>query len=116
ESDPHQEEIDVVSITDDVLPPSIENDDSDGEVDDSDFDNPPLPLPPLKPPDKGFDFENEILVGCRLIGLKDSACWVKGTGSHGVLGVVNGTVQVDAGVRERSYGGDGKKAGNAVAG
>nr|GEY18853.1 reverse transcriptase domain-containing protein [Tanacetum cinerariifolium] len=31
--DPHHEEIDVVTITDDVLPPSVENDDSDGEVD-----------------------------------------------------------------------------------
>nr|GFB04228.1 hypothetical protein [Tanacetum cinerariifolium] len=66
-SDPHQEEIDVVTSTDDVLPPSIDNDDSDGEVDvvddlrvdnsiqnsehefseseDSDFDNPSIPLP-----------------------------------------------------------------------
>nr|GFB84707.1 hypothetical protein [Tanacetum cinerariifolium] len=68
ESEPHQEEIDVVSITNDVLPPS--NDDSDEEVDlrvdnviqnseheyseseDSDFDNPLLLLPPLEPPDK----------------------------------------------------------------
>nr|GFB57664.1 reverse transcriptase domain-containing protein [Tanacetum cinerariifolium] len=33
DSDPHQEEIDVVTETDEVLPPSIENDDSDGEVD-----------------------------------------------------------------------------------
>nr|GEY38787.1 reverse transcriptase domain-containing protein [Tanacetum cinerariifolium] len=33
ESDPHQEEIDVVAVTDDVLPPSVENDDSDEEVD-----------------------------------------------------------------------------------
>nr|GEV25504.1 reverse transcriptase domain-containing protein [Tanacetum cinerariifolium] len=33
ESDIHQEEIDVVSITDYVLPPSIDNDDSDEEVD-----------------------------------------------------------------------------------
>nr|GFA93145.1 reverse transcriptase domain-containing protein [Tanacetum cinerariifolium] len=63
DSDPHQEEIDVVAITDDMLPPRVENDDSDGEVDavdvlhvdnsssnseheyseseDSDFDNPP---------------------------------------------------------------------------
>nr|GFA06027.1 reverse transcriptase domain-containing protein [Tanacetum cinerariifolium] len=79
DSDLHQEEIDVVSITDDVLPSSVENDDSDGEVDainvlridnsiqnskhefskseDSDFDNPPIPLPPLEPPDKNFDFE-----------------------------------------------------------
>nr|GFC52869.1 hypothetical protein [Tanacetum cinerariifolium] len=30
QSDPHQEEIDVVTKTDDVLPPSVENDDSDG--------------------------------------------------------------------------------------
>nr|GFA94952.1 hypothetical protein [Tanacetum cinerariifolium] len=79
ESDSHQEEIDVVSITDDVLPLSVNNVDSDEEVDavdilradnfiqnseheyseseDSDFDNPPLPLPPPEPPDKEFDFE-----------------------------------------------------------
>nr|GEZ84024.1 hypothetical protein [Tanacetum cinerariifolium] len=72
ESEPHQKEIDVVSITNDVLPPS--DDDSDEEVDvvgdlhvdnfiqnseheyseseDSDFDNPLLPLPPPEPPDK----------------------------------------------------------------
>nr|GEW59261.1 reverse transcriptase domain-containing protein [Tanacetum cinerariifolium] len=82
ESEPRQEEIDVVSITNDVLPPS--DDDSDEEVDaigdlrvdnfiqnsehenseskDSDFDNPLLPLPPLEPPDKEFNFEKEILV------------------------------------------------------
>nr|GEZ59803.1 reverse transcriptase domain-containing protein [Tanacetum cinerariifolium] len=77
ESELHQEEIDVVSVTNDVLPPS--DDDSDEEVDDvgdlrmdnfiqdseheysesedSDFNNPLLPLPPLEPPDKEFDFE-----------------------------------------------------------
>nr|GEZ21055.1 hypothetical protein [Tanacetum cinerariifolium] len=33
ESESQQEEIDVVTQTDDVLPPSVENDDSDGEVD-----------------------------------------------------------------------------------
>nr|GFA20320.1 reverse transcriptase domain-containing protein [Tanacetum cinerariifolium] len=82
ESDPHQEEIDVVSVTNDVLPPR--GDDSDKEVDavgdlrvdnfiqnfkheyseseDSDFDNPPLPLPPPEPPDKEFDFQKEISV------------------------------------------------------
>nr|GFA95278.1 hypothetical protein [Tanacetum cinerariifolium] len=81
-SEPHQEEIDVVSVTNDVLPPS--DDDSDEEVDDvgdlridnviqnyeheyfdsedSDFDNPLLPLPPPEPPDKEFDFEKEISV------------------------------------------------------
>nr|GEU87023.1 reverse transcriptase domain-containing protein [Tanacetum cinerariifolium] len=42
EIDPHQEEIDVVTVTDDVLPPGVENDDSDGEevaVDDLRVDN-----------------------------------------------------------------------------
>nr|GEZ05797.1 hypothetical protein [Tanacetum cinerariifolium] len=86
ESDCHQEEIDVVTITDDVLPPSVENDDSDGEKvvvddlrvdnsiqnsehefsesEDSDFDNPSILLPPQEPPDKEFesDFGNEISV------------------------------------------------------
>nr|GFB39107.1 hypothetical protein [Tanacetum cinerariifolium] len=82
ESNYHQEEIDVVSVTDDVLPPS--DDDSDEEVDvvgdlcddnfiqnseheyseseDSDFDNPPLPLPPPEPPDKEVNFKKEISV------------------------------------------------------
>nr|GFB78660.1 hypothetical protein [Tanacetum cinerariifolium] len=82
ESEPHQEEIDVVSITNDVLPPS--DDDSDEEVDvvgdlrvdnviqnseheyseseDSNFDNPLLSLPPPESPDKEFDFEKEISV------------------------------------------------------
>nr|GEY83113.1 hypothetical protein [Tanacetum cinerariifolium] len=84
ESDPHQEEIDVVTQTDDVLPPGVENEDSDEEVDavdvlrvdnsvsnfedeyfeseDSGLDNPLVPLPPPEPPDKEFDFEIEILV------------------------------------------------------
>nr|GEW77430.1 reverse transcriptase domain-containing protein [Tanacetum cinerariifolium] len=80
DSDPHWEEIDVVTITDDVLPSSVENDDSDEEVDavgdlcidnsiqnseheffeseDFDFDNPSVPLPPPEPPDEEFDFES----------------------------------------------------------
>nr|GEV50377.1 hypothetical protein [Tanacetum cinerariifolium] len=79
DSDPRQEEIDVIAVTDDVVPPSIKNDDSDGEEvavdvlrvdnfnqnskheysesEDSDFDNPSLPLSPSKPPDEEFDFE-----------------------------------------------------------
>nr|GEV64999.1 reverse transcriptase domain-containing protein [Tanacetum cinerariifolium] len=69
ENEPRQEEIDVVSVTNDVLPPS--DDDSDEEInavdlridnfiqnskheysesEDSDFDNPPFPLPPPEPP------------------------------------------------------------------
>nr|GFA41070.1 reverse transcriptase domain-containing protein [Tanacetum cinerariifolium] len=88
ESDPHQEEIDVVIVTDDMLPQSVDNDDSDEKVDavdvlrvdnfiqnskheyfeseDSDFDNPPVPLPHPEPPDEEFvfeiDFGNEISV------------------------------------------------------
>nr|GEY96395.1 hypothetical protein [Tanacetum cinerariifolium] len=72
-------QIDTVTSTDDVLPPGVENDDSDREVDDvdelrvdnfisnsehessaseqSDFDNPSIPLPPLEPPDEELDFE-----------------------------------------------------------
>nr|GEU76647.1 hypothetical protein [Tanacetum cinerariifolium] len=62
ESNSHQEEINVVSITNDVLPPRVENDDSDKK--DSDFDNPPLPLPHPEPPDEEFEitFAKEISV------------------------------------------------------
>nr|GEY93395.1 hypothetical protein [Tanacetum cinerariifolium] len=79
DNDSQREEIDIITSTDDVLPLSVENDDSDGEVDvvdnlrvdnsilnsehefseseESDFDNPSVPLPPLEPPDKELDFE-----------------------------------------------------------
>nr|GEW64711.1 reverse transcriptase domain-containing protein [Tanacetum cinerariifolium] len=82
ESDPNQEEIDIITNTDDVLPLGVENDDSDGEVnvvgdlrvdnfiqnseheysksEDSNFDNPSVPLPPLEPPDEEFDFEKDF--------------------------------------------------------
>nr|GEY05981.1 reverse transcriptase domain-containing protein [Tanacetum cinerariifolium] len=86
DNDSQQEEIDIITSTNDVLPPGIENEDSDGEVDvvddlrvdnsisnskhefseseDSDFDNPSVPLPPPKPPDADFeiDFGDKILV------------------------------------------------------
>nr|GEY95335.1 reverse transcriptase domain-containing protein [Tanacetum cinerariifolium] len=88
DNDSQREEIDIVINTDDVLPPGVENDDSDGEVDDvddlrvdnsisnsehdsfeseeSDFNNPSVPLPPPEPPDEELDFEidfgDEILV------------------------------------------------------
>nr|GEZ72028.1 reverse transcriptase domain-containing protein [Tanacetum cinerariifolium] len=80
DNDSQREEIDIIASTDDVLPPSVENDDdSDEEVDavddlridnsisnsehdsseseESDFDNPSVPLPPPEPPDEEFDFE-----------------------------------------------------------
>nr|GEW62040.1 reverse transcriptase domain-containing protein [Tanacetum cinerariifolium] len=49
-----REEIDIISSTDDVLPPGVENNDSDGEVDAVDD---LLPLPPPKSPDEEFDFK-----------------------------------------------------------
>nr|GFB79456.1 hypothetical protein [Tanacetum cinerariifolium] len=62
------QQIDVVAITNDVLPPRVENDDSDGEeVAVVDL----LPLPPPEPPDKELDFEidfeNEISVARSVI-------------------------------------------------
>nr|GFB27851.1 reverse transcriptase domain-containing protein [Tanacetum cinerariifolium] len=87
ESEPRQEEIDVVSEINDLLPPS--DNDSDDEVDvygdvrvdnviqnseheyseseDFDLDNPLLPLPPPEPSDKEFDFEKGISVKRNLI-------------------------------------------------
>nr|GEW03046.1 reverse transcriptase domain-containing protein [Tanacetum cinerariifolium] len=89
DNESQREEIDIVTNTDELLPPGVENeDDSDGEVDavndlrvdnsisnsknefsddeESDFDNTPVPLPPPKPPDADFNFEldagNEISV------------------------------------------------------
>nr|GEV51193.1 reverse transcriptase domain-containing protein [Tanacetum cinerariifolium] len=87
-NDSQWEEIDIVTNTDELLPPGFENDDSDGEVDvveelhvdnsisnfehelsdneGSDFDNPSFPRPPPEPPDADVDFEfnfgDEILV------------------------------------------------------
>nr|GFB55814.1 hypothetical protein [Tanacetum cinerariifolium] len=64
DSDPHQEEIDIITSTDDVLPPSVENDDSDGEeVAVVDLrDNPSIPRPPPEPPDAETDIGDEIPV------------------------------------------------------
>nr|GEY65763.1 hypothetical protein [Tanacetum cinerariifolium] len=89
DSNSQREEIDIVTETDDVLPPGVENkDDSDGEIDavddlcvnnsistseheysddeESNFDNPLVPLSPPEPPDEEFKFEldseDEILV------------------------------------------------------
>nr|GEX71241.1 reverse transcriptase domain-containing protein [Tanacetum cinerariifolium] len=80
DNDSQREEIDIVTSTDDVLPPGVEkDDDSDEEVDavddlrvdnsitnskheysdneESDFDKPSVPLPPPEPPDEELDFE-----------------------------------------------------------
>nr|GEW02595.1 hypothetical protein [Tanacetum cinerariifolium] len=78
DGDSQREEIDIVTKTDDVLPPSIENDDdseweidvveellSDNSIpfteDEASYsdhqDDPSFPRPPPKPPDAEFDFE-----------------------------------------------------------
>nr|GEW80435.1 hypothetical protein [Tanacetum cinerariifolium] len=59
DNDSQREEIDIITSTDDLLPPGVENDDSDGEVDAVDD---LLPLPPPKPPDEEFNFRDEISV------------------------------------------------------
>nr|GEY23855.1 hypothetical protein [Tanacetum cinerariifolium] len=79
--------VDVVSETNDVLPPSDDNLDDEVDVvgdlrvdnviqnseheysesEDFDLDNPLLPLPPPEPPDNEFDFEKEISVVRNLI-------------------------------------------------
>nr|GEV76258.1 reverse transcriptase domain-containing protein [Tanacetum cinerariifolium] len=88
DNDSQWEEFDIVTSTDDVLPPGVENDDLDGEIDvvddlridnsisnsehesfeneESDFDNPSVPLPHPEPPDEELDFKidfkDEILI------------------------------------------------------
>nr|GEX79666.1 hypothetical protein [Tanacetum cinerariifolium] len=80
DNDSQREEIDIVTNTDELLPPGVEDDDdSEGEIDaaedlhvdnsisnsknelsdneGSDFDNLSFPRPPPKPPDDEFDFE-----------------------------------------------------------
>nr|GEZ15765.1 reverse transcriptase domain-containing protein [Tanacetum cinerariifolium] len=81
DNDSQKEEVDIVTNTDELLPPGFENDDSEGEIDvveelhvdisisnfenelsnneASNFDNPSFPRPPPEPPDAEFDFETD---------------------------------------------------------
>nr|GEW43275.1 hypothetical protein [Tanacetum cinerariifolium] len=83
DNDSQWEEIDIVTNTDELLPPGFENNDSEEEIDvveelrvdnsisnfenelsnneASDFDNPSFPRPPPKPPDDEFDLEPEVI-------------------------------------------------------
>nr|GEY20087.1 reverse transcriptase domain-containing protein [Tanacetum cinerariifolium] len=54
DNDSQWEEIDIIISTDYVLPPGVENDDLDGEINAVDD---LLPLPPPEPPDEELDFE-----------------------------------------------------------
>nr|GEV55974.1 reverse transcriptase domain-containing protein [Tanacetum cinerariifolium] len=88
DNESQREEIEIVTDTDELLPPGFENDDSEEEInvveelhvdnsilnsenelsdnEESNFDNPSFPRPPPEPPDAKFDFEldagKEILV------------------------------------------------------
>ncbi|GJT55927.1 reverse transcriptase domain-containing protein [Tanacetum coccineum] len=61
DSEPVQEEIDIFLIPDDLIPPGVENDDSedeDNELPNLDHqDNPSSPRPPPEPPDVCLDFK-----------------------------------------------------------
>nr|GFA08085.1 reverse transcriptase domain-containing protein [Tanacetum cinerariifolium] len=79
DNDSQREEIDIVTNTDELLPPGFNADDSDGKInvveelhvdnpisnsenelfdsEESDFDNSSFPRPPSEPPDADFDFE-----------------------------------------------------------
>nr|GEX87120.1 hypothetical protein [Tanacetum cinerariifolium] len=94
DNDSQREEIDIVTNTNDVLPPGVENDDdSDGEIDvveelhvdksisnaenelsdneESDFDNPSVPLPLPKPPDADFEPDSEEEISVVINDIKD---------------------------------------------
>ncbi|GJW86497.1 reverse transcriptase domain-containing protein [Tanacetum coccineum] len=68
DSEPVQEEIDIFLVTDDLIPPGVENDDSEDE--DNEFpnldhqDDPSIPRPPPEPPDveKCLEPEAGILI------------------------------------------------------
>nr|GEU58014.1 reverse transcriptase domain-containing protein [Tanacetum cinerariifolium] len=77
DNDSQREEIDIVTDTDELLPPGFKNDDSEGKInvleelridnsisknklsdnEASDFHDPSFPRPPPEPPDVEFDFE-----------------------------------------------------------
>ncbi|GKG48978.1 hypothetical protein Tco_0513125, partial [Tanacetum coccineum] len=68
DSEPIQEEIDILLILDDLIPPNVEDTNSEDEVNESPnhdhHDNPSIPRPPLEPPNikKCFKPEAGILI------------------------------------------------------
>ncbi|GKE64300.1 hypothetical protein Tco_1518461 [Tanacetum coccineum] len=68
DSEPAQEEIDIFLVPDDLIPPGVENDDSedkDSELPNLDHqDDPSIPRPPPEPPDveKCFESKSGILI------------------------------------------------------
>ncbi|GJV76603.1 reverse transcriptase domain-containing protein [Tanacetum coccineum] len=68
DNDPVQEEIDIFLVPDDLIPPGVENDDSedeDNELPNLDHqDNPSSPRPPPEPPDDEPKFSEDSRVRC----------------------------------------------------
>ncbi|GJY97935.1 reverse transcriptase domain-containing protein [Tanacetum coccineum] len=66
DSEPVQEEIDIFLVPDDLIPPSVENDDfesEDEELSNFDYqDDPSIPRPPPEPPDVEKCFEPEAVI------------------------------------------------------
>ncbi|GJT26912.1 reverse transcriptase domain-containing protein [Tanacetum coccineum] len=82
DSEPAQEEIDIFLVPDDLIPPGVENDDSedeDHELPNLDHqDDPSIPRPPPEPPDVEKCFEPEAGTDISKITRKPSK-----TGKHG---------------------------------
>ncbi|GKF87112.1 hypothetical protein Tco_0257989, partial [Tanacetum coccineum] len=93
DSDPVQEEIDIFLIPDDLIPPGIENDDSEDE-DNSTFlpehespnldhqENPSAPLPPPEPPDVKIRLEPDTAMINNFDVLNKEACFNLEEGVH----------------------------------
>ncbi|GJS60493.1 hypothetical protein Tco_0655277, partial [Tanacetum coccineum] len=81
DSDPVQEEIDIFLVSDDLIPPGVENDDSEDE-DNSTFlpehespNNPSVPRPPPEPPDVKIHLEPDTAVINNFDVLNKEACF-----------------------------------------
>ncbi|GJX88377.1 reverse transcriptase domain-containing protein [Tanacetum coccineum] len=84
DSEPTQEEIDIFLVPDDLIPPGVENDDSEDEVNESPNldhqDDPSIPRPPPEPPDveKCFEPEAGILIIKEFKGVSKSHDFMTG--------------------------------------
>ncbi|GJR29708.1 reverse transcriptase domain-containing protein [Tanacetum coccineum] len=84
DSEPTQEEIDIFLVPDDLIPPGVENDDSEDEVNESPNldhqDDPSIPRPPPEPPDieKCFTPEAGILIIKEFKGVSKSHDFMTG--------------------------------------
>ncbi|GJT74907.1 reverse transcriptase domain-containing protein [Tanacetum coccineum] len=84
DSEPTQEEIDILLVPDDLIPPGVEDADSEDEVNESPNhdhqDNPSIPRPPPEPPDikKCFEPEAGILIIKEFKGVSKSHDFMTG--------------------------------------